>query len=44
MPYLQDVGVALFTLQERLSQSVLLHFRQDDISQNLVETSLSQWA
>jgi len=29
--------------KKRLSQSVLLHFRQEDISQNLAETSLSPW-
>jgi len=28
---------------KRISQSVLLHFRQEDISQNLAETSLSPW-
>jgi len=41
MSYLRDL--VLLTLQERISQSVLLDFMQDDISQNLVETSLSQW-
>jgi len=28
---------------KRISQSELLHFRQEDISQNLAETSLSPW-
>jgi len=37
------LATLLLTLQERISQSVLLHFRQEDISQNLAETSLNPW-
>jgi len=32
-----------FTLQEKLGLYVLLRFRQEDFSENLVETSLSPW-
>jgi len=39
LPYLQDL--VLLTLQERRSQSELPHFRQGNINQNLLETSLS---
>jgi len=36
---LSPPDLALLPLQERISQSVLLHFRQEDVSQNLAETS-----
>jgi len=41
MQYLQDL--ALLRLKEKIRQSALLHFRQEDISENLVEMRLNPW-